>query len=129
MERNKENLPVYVKQGLLLFYQDQYYEAHEAFETAWRKTQDPAREFFRALIHISGGFLRLTQNRPKAAVKFFEHALKWLMLLPDTQLGFNITLLIKDLNFINAAIKQGEIESENIKRLLHSLDSKETRIS
>jgi hypothetical protein len=129
MEQNKEYLPEDVHQGLSLFNKDEYYEAHEAFETTWQKTQDPSREFFRALIHISGGFFRLTQNRPEAAIKFFEHALKWLMLFPDTHLGFNITLLITDLNIIIAAIEQGEIEAENIKRLLHPLDSKETRIS
>lgn len=128
MEQNKENLPEDVHQGLSLFNQDEYYEAHEAFESAWRKTQDPSREFYRALIHISGGFYRLTQNRPKAAVKFFEHALKWLMLFPDTHLGFNIALLKGDLNTIIAEIEQGQIKVKNIKELLHPLASQETRI-
>lgn len=123
MEQNKENLPEDVHQGLSLFKLDEYYEAHEAFESAWRKTDDSSREFYRALIHISGGFYRLTQNRPNAAVKFFEHALKWLMLFPDTHLGFDIALLKTDLNNIIGAIEQGQIEEKNIKRLLHPLDS------
>lgn len=118
-----ENLPEDVQQGLSLFKLDEYYEAHEAFESAWRKTQDPSRELYRALLHLSGGFYRLSQNRPKAAVKFFEHALTWLKLFPDTHLGFNIALLKADLYIIIAAIEQGQIEEKNIKELLHPLGS------
>lgn len=123
MLQDKENFPENVRQGLSLFNMEKYYEAHEAFETAWRMTQNPSREFYRALLHISGGFYRLTQNRPKAAVKFFEHALKWLMLFPDTHLGFKIALIKADLNTIIAAIEQGQIEVKYIKELLHPLDS------
>ncbi len=122
MEENKENLPEGVRDGLVLFNQEHYYQAHESFEIAWRKTEPPAREFFRALIHISGGFYRLSQNRPMAAKKFFKHALKWLAPFPDKHLGFDTALLQDDLNTIITAIDQGEVDLTNIKSLLHPLD-------
>lgn len=67
MTKRKEEVPQDVNDGIRLLNQDQFYEAHEAFETAWRRTQDPSREFYRALLHISGRFFRLSQSRPEAA--------------------------------------------------------------
>lgn len=62
--------------------QGDFYEAHEHFEDAWRETLDESREFYRALLHLSGGFFRLSQKRPGAAKKFFSRAHHWLSLFP-----------------------------------------------
>lgn len=78
-----------MKRGLLAFNQREFYEAHEGFEDAWRETPGPSREFYRALIQISGGFFRLTQNRPKAAIKFFNNALKWLADFPSPYMNLD----------------------------------------
>lgn len=125
MQVNQENLPEEVQVGLDLFNQGHYYQAHESFETAWRKTETPAREFFRALIHISGGFYRLSQNRPTAAKKFFKHALKWLALFPNRYLGFNTALLQDDLTTIITALDKGQFDFSKIKKHLHPLDPNE----
>lgn len=99
---NNENfeLPKYIKQGLLAFSQRSYFQAHEYFEDAWRETDDPSREFFRALLHISGGFFRLTEGKPQAAKKFFQHALKWLDDFETNYLDFdnaNLKQILKEL--------------------------------
>ena len=125
MEKNYERLPEAVREGISLFKLGQYYQAHESFETAWRNTEAPAREFYRALIQISGGFYRLSQNRPKAAKKFFNHALKWLAHFPDSHHGFNTALLKDDLNKIIQVINQGQVDLDKIKKLLHPLDPQE----
>ncbi len=91
-------LPKTVIQGLQAFNQGKYYAAHEHFEDAWRASEDDTREFYRALLHISGGFYRLTQNRPGAARKFFARALHWLQYFPDSFLGFNIDALKSQLS-------------------------------
>ena len=129
MQETNRNYPDELKQGFVLFNQEKYYEAHEAFEIAWRKTQTPDREFYRALLQISGGFFRLNQNRSKAAKKFFSHALKWLSLFPDEHLGVDVSMLKKDLNVIIDTIDKGELELQKIKELLHPLDPQEARRS
>lgn len=91
-------LPPEVIQGMVKFMDQEYYDAHEYFETAWRETPDSSREFYRALLHISGGFFRLTQDRPQAARKFFLHAIKWLETFPCPYQGFD-TAEIKRLLF------------------------------
>jgi len=129
MQETNRNYPEELQQGFALFNQEKYYEAHEAFETAWRKTQAPDREFYRALLQISGGFFRLDQNRPKAAIKFFMRALKWLSLFPDEHLGVDVSMLKKDLTVIIDMIDISEIKLQKIKGLMDPLDPQEARKS
>ena len=83
-------LPDRVKQGIRTFNQGKFFAAHEFFEDAWRETPDDTREFYRALLHISGGFFRLTQERPSAALKFFTRAQHWLGFFSDTHMGLDV---------------------------------------
>ena len=101
------------QKGQQLFNQGEYYEAHEHFEAAWRKTHNPSREFYRALLQVSGGFYRLTQERPEAAKKFFTHALGWLGDFPSPFLGINTAELKLQLRKIIKAIEQNQ-EAETI---------------
>ena len=83
------------RQGLRLYNQKEFYSAHEFFEDAWRGALGDSREFFRALLQISAGYYRLTQNRSEAAKKFFSRALYWLQPFPKHHLGFDV-IFIKD---------------------------------
>ena len=83
------------RQGLRLYNQKEFYSAHEFFEDAWRGAPGDSREFFRALLQISAGYYRLTQNRSEAAKKFFSRALYWLQPFPKHHLGFDV-IFIKD---------------------------------
>jgi predicted metal-dependent hydrolase len=121
MTKRKEEVPQDVNDGIRLLNQDQFYEAHEAFETAWRRTQDPSREFYRALLQVSGGFFRLSQGKPQAAKEFFAHALKWLALFPSPLLGFNTGILIDDIQKINNEIENGYLDIQELKEMLHLL--------
>ncbi len=121
MTKRKEEVPQEVNDGIRLLNQDQFYEAHEAFETSWRRTQDPSREFYRALLQVSGGFFRLSQGKPQASKEFFTHALKWLALFPSPLLGFNTGILIDDIQKINNEIENGYLDIQELKEMLHLL--------
>lgn len=99
-------LPTKVKHGLRAFNQGEFFAAHEFFEDAWRETPDSSREFFRSLLHISGGFYRLTEDRPRAAMKFFSRALHWLQFFSNDYMGLEVekirNLLEKLIDNINA---------------------------
>ena len=92
-----QNLLQTVKNGVQLFNHGAFYEAHEFFEDAWRQTQEESREFYRALLHLSGGFFRLQQDRPSAARKFFTKAQYWLAYFPNNHLGFDLLVIKQDL--------------------------------
>jgi len=91
------------QQGLSLFAQREFYDVHEYFENAWRETKDNSREFYRALLQLSGGFYRLTQERPQAANKFFKRSLFWLQNFPDLFMGIETSRLrVLLINLIDA---------------------------
>lgn len=110
--------------GLRLFNQGDYYEAHEHFEAAWRQTHDPSREFYRALIHVSGGFYRLTQDRPDAAKKFFTHALRWLREFPSPFLGIDTAELKVRLHQLMEAIDQNRETNTILQQYPHAIPLK-----
>jgi predicted metal-dependent hydrolase len=115
--------------GILAFSHSEFYEAHEHFEDAWRVTPGPSREFYRALIQISGGFFRLTQGRKMAANKFFQHALHWLEGFQNTTLNVNISALKTNINAILTSIESplsaDDIIDRHLALFIRTLEPKE----
>ena len=107
MMSSANNMNHYVREGIFLFDQKDFYASHEIFEDAWRETADESREFYRALLQISAGHFRLSQNRPAAAKKFFKKSLYWLKPFSQDHLGFKVTNLRSYLNQLINAIDQG----------------------
>lgn len=116
-----EKISSAAEKGLQHFNKGDFYEAHEYFETAWRQTDDPSREFYRALIHVSGGFFRLTQERPGAARKFFSHALRWLQEFPSPYLGIDTAALKAHLLEMIEAIDQNPDAESILQQYTRSL--------
>jgi predicted metal-dependent hydrolase len=100
-----------VFQGIQAFNQGMYYNAHEYFEDAWRDTPDNSREVYRALLHLSGGYYRLSQDRSQAARKFFIRALTWIETFSSPFLGIDTAAIIAQLQTLIAAIDRGKSSS------------------
>lgn len=116
--------PKTVQKGLDLFNQRQFYEAHEYFEAAWRQTEDPIRELYRALLHLAGGFYRLTQNRPGAAVKFFTHAQSWIHPFPDHCQGINTGEIKTRIKTVLSALARDEPSKKILEENFMAIDYK-----
>lgn len=114
-------LPKKVIEGMQAFNQGNYYAAHEHFEDAWRDTDDDTREFYRALLHISGGFFRLTQNRPGAARKFFSRALHWLDAFPSPYLGLDTSEIKLNIHMLIDSIDNGQPSNMVLKQWDHPI--------
>ncbi|MBG0771756.1 MAG: DUF309 domain-containing protein, partial [Anaerolineaceae bacterium] len=103
--------------GLQAFNRQAFYDAHEYFEDAWRSSPLEEREIYRALLQISGGFYRLTQDRPAAALKFFDRAQQWLSPFPSPFKNLNVDDLrswLADLLIaLNDRVSSGEIISQH----------------
>jgi Xaa-Pro aminopeptidase/predicted metal-dependent hydrolase len=116
MAVNTDRIQNMIRKGFSEFNEGSYYEAHEYFEAAWRATPDPMREFYRALLQVSGGFFRLSQEKPDAARKFFARAVYWLNQFPAQHQGYNITLLRLTIKLIIRAIENDDPALEIIHR-------------
>jgi predicted metal-dependent hydrolase len=91
-------------QGLNHLNRGEFFTAHEYFEDAWRGTSDDTREFYRALLHISGGYYRLSQGKPAAARKFFTRAIHWMETFPTPYSGLDTAMILFHLSSLVQAI-------------------------
>jgi predicted metal-dependent hydrolase len=121
MQAHESKLNPNAAKGLQLFNQQAFYDAHEYFETAWRETPAPQREFYRALLQISGGYYRLTQGNAPAARKFFSHALGWLADFPDLTFGIDAAALRSHLTRLIDALDRGPTCQTTIQSLFQPI--------
>ena len=79
--------------GLELSRGGQFFEAHEAFETAWRACADPERDFFQGLVHVVVSAYQHGRGRPVAAERQRLKALRRLAAFEPEHRGLDVALL------------------------------------
>lgn len=121
----RSTLPENFQKGLQSFNRREFYAAHEHFENAWRQTPGDEREFYRAFLHLSGGFYRLSQNRPGAAQKFFTHADKWFAAYPDDFYGFNVSRIRQYLHQLISSLEKSISAGEILRNQFQTIHDEE----
>lgn len=61
-----------VARGVDLFNREDYFEAHEVWEDAWRREQGDRRRFLQGLIQVAAGFVKLQRRQPRGAKALLE---------------------------------------------------------
>jgi hypothetical protein len=79
--------------GLELARGGQFFEAHEAFETAWRACAEPERDFFQGLVHVVVSAYQHGRNRPIAAERQRIKALRRLAAYEPSYRDLDVTAL------------------------------------
>jgi hypothetical protein len=79
--------------GLELARGGQFFDAHEAFETAWRACADQERDFFQGLVHVVVSAYQHERGRPVATERQRMKALRRLAGYEPTHRGLDVTAL------------------------------------
>jgi predicted metal-dependent hydrolase len=79
--------------GLELARAGRFFDAHEAFETAWRACADQERDFFQGLVHVVVSAYQHERGRPIATERQRIKALRRLAAYEPTHRGLDITAL------------------------------------
>ena len=79
------------QRGLALGRAGSYFEAHEAFETAWRSCADPERDFFQGLVHVVVSAYQRGRGHPVAAERQRVKARKRLAGFEPSHRGLDVT--------------------------------------
>jgi uncharacterized protein len=93
---SSREIPPLVVRGLELFNAQEYFEAHEVLETAWREEHSPVRELYRGILQIGVGYFHLLRGNYVGALKMFERSKPWIEAFPDDYLGINLGRLKQD---------------------------------
>jgi uncharacterized protein len=93
------------QQGLRLFNQGEYFEAHEALEAAWLQDQTPGRELYQGILQVGIAYLQIERGNYIGARKMFLRARQWLDPLPDQCRGVQVAQLRQDARNAEAALR------------------------
>ena len=92
-------------EGLRLFNEGKYFEAHEALEIAWLEEQGKVRELYRGILQIAVVYLHATRRNYNGVIKVYGRSQKWLKDWPEFCRGIDVGQLQRDaktvLNEIN----------------------------
>jgi hypothetical protein len=83
----------YYQDGLALARAGQFFDAHEAFEIAWRACAAPERDFFQGLVHVVVSAYQRGRGRPIATERQRLKALKRLAAYEPSHRGLDVAAL------------------------------------
>ncbi len=83
-------------EGIHLFNEGEYFEAHEALEAAWNADDTPGRELYRAILQVAVAYLQIERGNYNGAAKMFLRMRQWIEPLPDECRGVDVERLRRD---------------------------------
>src|SRR5688572_17690748 len=83
-----------LEQGIDLFNQREFFEAHEIWEETWGDAQMEDRHLLQGLIQVAPGFYKLQVGMPTGTVKLLEKSLVHLRAVPADFYGLDLTTLM-----------------------------------
>ncbi len=82
--------------GIRLFNEGKFFEAHEELEVAWRDETGPIRDLYRGILQVAVTCLHISRGNYDGAVKVHARSLKWLSGWGDICRGVDVRKLHKD---------------------------------
>ena len=84
-----------LQRGIDLFDRQEFFEAHEVWEDAWRAEGGDTRLFFQGLIQVAAGFVKLQRRQPRGASALLERGSKKLAGIPPDRYGLDLAPLLE----------------------------------
>ena len=99
------------QRGLALAAAGDYFDAHEAFETAWRACAQPERDFFQGLVHVVVSAYQRGRGRPVAAERQRLKALRRLAAYGPRHRGLDVAALLAGLERSEPDLREHLVEA------------------
>jgi predicted metal-dependent hydrolase len=100
------------EQGLALARAGSFFEAHEAFEDAWRSCAQDERDFFQGLVHVVVSAYQGERGRPVAEERQRVKALRRLAAFAPEHRGLDVALLLGALERAEADPREHLVERD-----------------
>ena len=106
-------------EGLKLFNEKKFFEAHEELEDAWRNETGKIRNLYQGILQVAVTYLHVTRRNFNGAVKVYERSTRWLNGYPDVCRGIYVGKLRRDAETTIKKLKS--LGAENIAKFDMSL--------
>ena len=108
--RDTSTVTASYKRGLELARSGAFFEAHEAFEDAWRRCEEPERDFFQGLVHVVVSAYQEARGRPVAQERQRLKALRRLAAFAPEHRGLDVESLLEALELAEADPREHLVE-------------------
>jgi predicted metal-dependent hydrolase len=109
---NANTVAAAYQEGLRLARRGEFFEAHEAFETAWRSCAPAERDFFQGLVHVVVSAYQRGRGRPVAEERQRSKALARLAAYAPEHRGLDVELLLRKLDRAEADPREHLVERD-----------------
>lgn len=92
-------------EGLRLFNEGKFFEAHEELEDAWKDEPGRIRELYKGILQIAVTYLHITRGNYEGAVKVYGRSLKWLRDWTDVCRGIDVEELRRNVKDVITQVK------------------------
>jgi uncharacterized protein len=125
-----DKLPPKALEGLRLFNEKQFFEAHEALEDAWREESGSIRSLYQGVLQAAVAYFHISRGNHEGGVKMYGRCMKLLEGYPDVCRGINVGKLKRDLNAVHEELQRlGEARVAEFNRsLFRDLEWNEKRL-
>ena len=103
-------MPGDYRHGLRLARSGRFFEAHEAFEAAWRACAPEERDFFQGLVHVVVSAYQAGRGRPVATERQRVKAIRRLSPYRPVHRGLDVALLVERLERAEADPREHLVE-------------------
>ena len=111
------NIHPRARRGIELFNKGEYFEAHEALESAWLETRSPERDLYQGILQIGLAYYQISRGNYRGALKMFRRGQYKLENLGVSMMGINISQLIEDASVVESNQRTlGDLFSEKLNR-------------
>jgi rubrerythrin len=93
-------------QGLHLFNERKFFEAHEELEKAWIAESGEIRTLYKGILQVGVTYLHILRGNYDGAVKVHLRSLKWIKNWPDMCRGIYVKQLREDLEVVMTEVKR-----------------------
>jgi hypothetical protein len=110
-ERDITTVDAEYQRGLALAQAGEWFEAHEAFEAAWRACPGEERDFFQGLVHVVVSVYQHGRGRPVAEGRQRAKALRRLAPFTPAHRGLDVAALLAALERAETDVRQHLVQS------------------
>ncbi len=86
------------REGIRLFNEGRYFEAHEELEAAWKDERGNVRGLYQGILEAAVTYLHIRRGNFTGALKVYGRSMRWLRKWPDNCRGTDVGQLRRDLD-------------------------------
>lgn len=106
-----------VADGIRLFNEGYFFEAHEVLEDAWHVERGASRRFLQGLIQVCAGFHHFQNGNPSGAVGLLARGADKIREYPPEYLGVDAEDLLREVDAARATVARvlrGEVDASTL---------------